>query len=82
MAMGAIGSTAWVLVMTVTDPIPSKIPHWEPSVHLETEAKCKEIAKAINQKALVAGMKKQLSATCNKIEYVEVPEQIRNKPKP
>lgn len=69
--MGVIGSTAWALVMTVTDPIPSEMPHREPSVHLETEAQCEEIAAAINQKAWVAGVKDRLSATCRQIEYLD-----------
>lgn len=82
MAMGEAGSIAWALMMTVTNPIPSTIPFSEPVVELETEAKCEEIAKAINHKAWVAGMKGQLIAKCHQIEYVEVMERYPNRPKP
>lgn len=82
MAMGEAGSIAWALMMTVTNPIPSTIPFSEPVVELETEAKCEEIAKAINHKAWVAGMKGQLIAKCHQIEYVDVPEQFWKKQQP
>ena len=82
MAMGAIGSTAWALVMTITDPVPSEIPNAEPPIHLETKEQCEEIAAAINSKAHQAGLSDRLEAKCSQIEYVEVPEQFRQKSQP
>lgn len=82
MAMGAIGSTAWALVMTITDPVPSAIPHADQPIHLEKKEQCEEIAAAINSKANQAGLSDRLKAKCSQIEYVEVPEQFRKKPQP
>jgi hypothetical protein len=82
MAMGAVGSTAWALVMTVTDPVPRAITYAEQPIHLETKAQCEEIAAAINSKADQAGISDRLEAKCSKIEYVEVPEQFRKKSQP
>lgn len=77
MPIGAVGSTAWALLITVTDPIPSQYPSMEPSVHLEREDQCRRVADAINIKASQAGVREKLSARCAQVEYIEVPEHWR-----
>lgn len=72
--MGTVGSTAWALLITVADPIPSQYPHLEPPVHLEREEQCRMVADAINTKASQAGVREKLSAKCAQIEFIEVPE--------
>ena len=75
MATGIAGTTAWALVMSVTNPVPSAVPYWEPAVEFGTEAECRNVANAINSKAAEAGVAEQLKASCSKINYIELPEQ-------
>ena len=72
--MGIPGTTAWALVISVTNPVPSTIPWANPPVHMETEAECRNIATAINAKAHEAGVKEKLSADCHQIEFIEIPK--------
>lgn len=74
MALGVVGSTAWALLITVTEPAGSDIPNANPVVHMEQEEQCQSIADAINAKAYQAGVKEKLSARCDRIEYIEAPE--------
>ena len=74
MPTGIPGTTAWVLVMTVANPVPSPVQHLEPSVEFKTEAECRNVAGAINGKAHEAGVQEQLKASCGKIVYMELPE--------
>lgn len=74
MPIGIAGSTAWALVISVTNPVPSPAPYAEPPVNLKTRAECEAIASAINAKASEAGVQRQLSAQCHQIEYIEIPK--------
>jgi hypothetical protein len=76
MPIGAVGTTAWALLITATDPIPSPIPHWEPAIHMEQEAQCQLIASAINSKAQQAGVEGKISARCAEIEFLEIPAEL------
>ncbi|MCY1303101.1 hypothetical protein D9M68_720040 [compost metagenome] len=73
MPIGVVGTTAWTLVISVTNPVPSDFPYVNPPLDFETEAECRRIEKAINAKAYEAGVKAQLSAQCHQVEYVEPP---------
>lgn len=83
MPMGIPGATAWVLMITVTDPLPKpniSIPYRvAPPVQLESEAKCKEVADSINDKATEAGVRQKLYAECAEIEFIESPGQFKNR---
>lgn len=72
--MGIAGTTAWALMISVTNPVPNPLPYVDPPVHLETQAECETIADAINAKAQQAGVQQQLSADCRQIEFIELPE--------
>lgn len=74
MAVGVIGTTAWMLVITVVDARQIDMPYANPPVDLETEAECRMVERAINTKAAQAGVSDRLQAECKEVEYVEVPQ--------
>uniref|UniRef100_A0A6H1Z6W4 Uncharacterized protein n=1 Tax=viral metagenome TaxID=1070528 RepID=A0A6H1Z6W4_9ZZZZ len=79
MPIGSVGTTAWALLITVADPVQSSVPYAEPSLHMEQETQCRSIADAINGKAQQAGVASKISARCTQIEYVEIPEELKNR---
>ena len=74
MAMAIPGTTAWALIISVTNPVPSEMPRANPPVHVETEVECRSIATAINAKAHEAGVQEQISADCHQIEFMKIPK--------
>jgi hypothetical protein len=80
MPIGAVGTTAWALLITVTDPIPSPMTQWEPAINIEQEAQCQLIAEAINSKAQQAGIEGKISARCAEIEFLEIPAELKRMP--
>lgn len=81
MPMGIPGATAWVLMISVSDPVPRpeiSIPYAvAPPVELESEAKCREVASAINAKASEAGVEQKLFAECKEIIHMDMSEELR-----
>lgn len=74
MAAGAVGTTAWALIISVTAATNTAMPRANPPVHTETREQCENIAGAINAKAELAGVASKMSARCARIEYVKPPE--------
>lgn len=79
MPVGIVGTTAWALIIGVTEQAPSTVKYADPPVHLETESQCKSIADAINSKASQAGVESRISARCTEIEYID-PATLNLKP--
>lgn len=76
MPIGIVGSKAWLLLITVTDPVPRSIPYADPPLHMEQEEQCRSIADAINGKVQQAGISGKIAARCAQIEYIEIPAEL------
>lgn len=67
-----IGTIAWALIITVTNPVPCSIPYANPPAHFTTQAECENVAFVITSKVHQAGLQAQLSARCERIEYIDI----------
>ncbi len=76
MPIGSVGTTAWALLITVADPVPSSIPYADTPLHMEQEEQCRSIADAINGKVQQAGVSGKIAARCEQIEYIEIPAEL------